>query len=127
VERRNMPGPFGPVADTACILDSADLSLGVTFADFDGPARQNVPLESVVNAGRDAIRDKLGGAVRERAFHVGTVPVREAAIHSPRQGTCYFRWYVRGRRLYTVSILGTRATPPDDVVSRFFDSFRLTD
>ncbi len=127
VEHRNMPSPFGPVADTAYILDTDRLSIGVVFADFTGPRQGNVSLDAVVNAGRDAIRDKLGGPVRERAFHAGNVPVREALIDSPRQGTCHFRWYLRGRRLYTVSIMGLRGSPPDDVVRRFFDSFQLTD
>jgi hypothetical protein len=58
---------------------------------------------------------------------VGDVPVREALIDSPRQGTCYFRWYLRGRRLYTLTVMGIGGSPPDDVVRRFFDSFQLTD
>jgi hypothetical protein len=30
------------------------------------------------------------------------------------------------RRLYTLTIMGTKTTPPADEVARFFDSFRLT-
>src|SRR5437868_12656641 len=61
VEHRQMPSPFGPVADTAYILDTDQLSLGVTFADFTGPRQGNVSLDSVVNAGRDAIRNEQSG------------------------------------------------------------------
>lgn len=122
-----MPSPFGPVADTAYILDTDKLSLGVTFADFTGPRQGNVSLGAVIDAGRDAIRNKLGGPVREGAFRVGNVPVREVLIDSPNQGTCYFRWYKRGRRLYTVTMMGVGGSPPYDLVRRFFDSFQLTD
>jgi hypothetical protein len=130
VRRQNAPSPVGPVLDTVCELNTDEMSIGVRFADFDSPAQRNVPLEQVVNDGRDAILKALGGRlVREGGFTVGNARVREAVIDSARQGRCHFRWYVRGRRLYAISVLSLHRdrAPPDDVVRRFFDSFRLTD
>jgi hypothetical protein len=130
VRRQQAPSPAGPVLDTVCELNTAELSLGVRFADFDGPAQRNFPLEQVVNDGRDAIHKALGGRLaREVSFNLGDVRVREVVIDSDRQGRCHFRWYVRGRRLYAVSVMSVQRdrAPPADVVSRVFDSFRLTD
>jgi hypothetical protein len=130
VRKQRAPSPAGPVLDTVCELNTDEMSVGVRFADFDGPNQRDFPLEQVVTDGRDSILRALGGRVSsERAFNLGDVRVREAVIDSARQGRCHFRWYVRGRRLYAVTVMSVKRdwAPPADVVRRVFDSFQLTD
>lgn len=130
VRRQQAASPAGPVLDTVCELNTDDLSLGVRFADFDGPAQRNFPLDRVITDGRDSILRALGGQVAsERTFDLGDVRVREVVIDSARQGRCHFRWYVRGRRLYAVTVMSVKRdrAPPAAVARRVFDSFQLTD
>jgi hypothetical protein len=130
VRKQQAPSPAGPVIDTLCELNTDEMSVGVRFADFDGPAQHNFPLDRVVTDGRDSILRALGGHVSgERAFDLGDARVREVVIDSARQGRCHFRWYVRGRRLYAVTVMSVKRgrAPPTKIVRRVFDSFQLTD
>ncbi len=130
VRKQNVPSPAGPVPDTVCELNTDALSVGVRFADFDGPAQKDFPLDRVIDSGRNDLVKALGGrVVRERNWIAAGARARELVIDSARQGTCQFRWYVRGRRLYVVAVLSLHRDrpPPEEVVHRVFDSFQLTD
>lgn len=127
LHQRTMASPVGPVDDTAYLLDTPDRSVMVSFADFTGYARKDADLMGIIQEGRDAVRKHLRGVlVQEKDIQLNGNPGKEVAIQTPNQGTAYLRWYAVKRRLYTLTIMGTKTTPPADEVAWFFDSFQLT-
>lgn len=125
---RTMPSPVGDVQDTAFLLDTADRSMMVTYADFDAPHQKNASIEDIINQARDEMVRRLRGTLRaDTAITLQGHSGKEVLIDIPRQGTGYFRWYAVKRRLYVLVMMGITATPSQADVTRFFDSFQLTE
>lgn len=128
-QKRKMSSPVGDVHDTAFILDTADRSIMVSYADFDAPHQKAASLDNIISQARDATLESFQGAglMTEKAITLQGYSGREVLIDIPRQGIAYFRWYAVKRRMYVLGMIGIKSTPPEAEVSRFFDSFQLTE
>lgn len=129
IRTRTQGTPFGQVTDTCYEVVSGSKSASVYVSDWSGPQQKNANLEEVASTGANAVAQSFGGAVAKNtrtAF--GENVIREVTIDFPGragQGPAYFRYYIHGRRLYTVAILIDRGTVPDADRDKFFDSFKI--
>ena len=63
---------------------------------------------------------------RARQSHAGTVKGKEFTADVPGHGTATMRFFVSGRRLYKLMVVGTGKSPEPHDVAKFLDSFRIT-
>ena len=125
---RNQMTPFGRVADTMFEVKDGSSSAGVAVADF-ATQLPNVNVEQVVNTGVEALARELPAAVKSDTRSVNGAVVTRDVVFDVRggngQGPAYFRYVIHGRRLYTLAVLSDGLSVPEDIKTRFFDSFKL--
>jgi hypothetical protein len=128
VKKRSMPGPdgVGLIADTACLADNSEISVGVMFADLDTPTLSTLSMDRYINAGRDAIARNPGWKVAsEEESTLDGRPARLLSFDTP-QGPVYFRYCPVDRRLYIVSLFSITRPATDAEIRGFFESFHFT-
>jgi hypothetical protein len=127
-EIRTVQSQVGPVTDTNFGFDTNEWSIGVRYADFDGPGHLATPIEEIIKAGRDSTVKSLKGFVlSEKDISISGHPGREVVVEVLRRGTTYLRWCAVNRRIYTLIFMNNFATSSKTEVNRFFDSFQITE
>jgi hypothetical protein len=125
-EVRTVSSQAGPVTDTQFLLETKECSLGVRYADFDGPEQQAITLEEIIRAGRNATLKQYNALfLRESDINFQGYPGKEVVAEMPKRGTAYLRWYAVNRRIYALVYMNNRPTSSTTEVNRFFDSFQI--
>jgi hypothetical protein len=131
VERtRTMASAAGPVTDHQYLheTDGKNLGYSINYADFSPEQVKKVPLEQIIDAGRDAIMKQHAGQLEaQRKIERDGRHGREVIISVPGRGRFLLHYYIADSRLYTLTVAGLTATLDATDVRTFFDSFRFTD
>jgi hypothetical protein len=97
-------------------VDAAHVQASVVFADLP----ERMPAEKLMVAPPGS---KMIG---ERELELGQHRGREIIADIPNRGIVHMRYYLAGKRLYTVMIVGKSAPAAEADVARLFDSFQIT-
>jgi hypothetical protein len=125
-----MPSAAGQVQDHQRLheVPGEELSYAINYADFTADQLRRLPLDKVIDAGRDAIVKAHQGQVEsegkiERDGRTG----REVVIRVAGRGRFVLHYYPDGARLYTLTLAGLSAARDSREARAFFDSFHFTD
>ncbi len=124
VERpQSMDTPFGPMEGRTFGATRGKLSFYVSFSDFPADVPDFVP-DKVLDRSMNGAVAGLPNVVplARRDIRLGDAPGKEFEFAYPlpdgSEGLCRARFYLRGRRLYTVTIRG-----PSDSAARVAEPF----
>lgn len=128
-QQRAQKTPFGMLTEYLYEVTDNASSAALRVADFSAPPLNQVNLEDVVKAGRDAVAQSVNGTVStDKRTTSGDLVIRDIVIDirgRNGQGPAYFRYVIHGRRLYTLAIMSDGLAVPPDIKDRFFGSFKV--
>jgi hypothetical protein len=120
---------LGPISLAMYTLENRDGAYMVGYCDVPIPANEPEAMTQrrLDGAREGAIRNINGGLIKEnRIWLHGREPGREIEANVPGKGIIRARFYVAGRRMYQVIVIGTPALVHSADATRFLDSFSRT-
>ena len=117
------PGRSGKVLATSFTAETPTATYSVAYQDFDG--KQSSPEQTIDQSRADLSVGKGGKLAGEKDVTAGSVKGKEFTADVPGHGTATMRFFVSGRRLYKLMVVGTGKSPDPHDVAKFLDSFRI--
>ena len=128
-ETRIISTPSGSASQTTFTSESKTTVTTISVATYESArAGRELPEEKLLRYARRAALKQLGGEVEsEEDVSCGEHDGKGVVISVPGRGKVHVRWFLVGRRLFTLAIRGVQGDPPAGVVERFYDRVRFED
>lgn len=127
---RTMPSPVSQIADVQFLHEEKGqpLSYSITYADLSDAQIRQLPLDKLIDAGRDEMVKLYKGALElDKQIDTNGRHGRDIVVSVSGRGKFVVRYIVADPRLYTLTLAGFGADFDSKEGKAFFGSFRLID